>query len=95
MEPRWSHDGRELFFRDYGGEEMWVASVSTEPDFRPGRTRILFEGKFSTYARSGPSYSLHPDGKRFLMLQDVLPEPAPIEITLNWFEELERLVPTE
>ena len=51
-EPRWSHDGRELFFRDYGGEEMLVARVSTEPDFRPQRARILFEGKFSTYARS-------------------------------------------
>jgi len=29
------------------------------------------------------------------MLQDVLPEPAPIVITLNWFEELKRLVPIE
>ncbi len=95
MEPRWSHAGRELFFRDYGGEEMLVARVSAKPDFRPQRARILFEGKFSTYASSGPSYSLHPDGERFLMLQDVLPEPAPIVITLNWFEELKRLVPTE
>jgi len=51
-----------------GGEEMTVANVSTEPEFRPGRARILFEGKFSTYAPSRPSYSLDPDGKRFLML---------------------------
>ena len=95
LEPRWSRDGRELFFRIAGGEEMMYADVSTEPDFRPGRARILFEGMFSTYASSGPSYSLHPDGKRFLMLQDILPDPAPIVITLNWFEELKRLVPTE
>ena len=73
---------------------MMVAPVTIEPDSRPGRARVLFEGKFSTYARSGPSYSLHPDGKRFLMLQDILPEPAPIVITLNWFEELKRLVPS-
>ena len=55
---------------------------------------MLFERQFSTYAASGPSYSLHPDGERFLMLQDVHPEPAPIVITLNWFEELKRLVPS-
>ena len=44
---------------------------------------------------SGPSYSLDADGERFLMLQDVQPEPSEIVVTLNWFTELERLVPVE
>ena len=94
VEPRWSHDGRELFFRSLTGDKVMVANVTIEPDFLPERARVLFDGDFSTYASSGPSYSLHPDGKRFLMLQDIPPEPAPIEITVNWFEELKRLVPS-
>ena len=41
-------------------------------------------------------YDVAPDGKRFLMVQrDEPPPPARIEIALNWFEELERLIPTD
>ena len=39
-------------------------------------------------------YDVAPDG-RFMMLRDEeSPEPAQIHIVLNWFQELERLVPT-
>ena len=41
----------------------------------------------------GRTYDIHPDGQRFVMCENVLQEPVPIEITLNWFNELERLVP--
>ena len=34
-----------------------------------------------------------PDG-RFLMIKNEEPETVPINVTLNWFEELKRLVPT-
>ena len=74
---------------------MMVAEIQRTPELQPQKSRVLFEGKFSLFARSGPTYSLHPDGERFLMLKDVVPDPAPIEITVNWFEELKRLVPTE
>jgi len=64
-----------------------------EPEFRPRRARVLFEGQYSLYNQEGPQYDIHPDGERFVMVQDVEPDPAPIEITLNWFSELERLAP--
>ena len=73
---------------------MMVAELVLEPEFRPRRARVLFEGQYSLYAGAdGPTYDIHPDGERFVMIQDVVPEPVPIEITLNWFSELERLAP--
>lgn len=70
-----------------------VAALELEPEFRPRRPRVLFEGQYSLYNQDGPTYDIHPDGERFVMIQDVEPDPAPIEITLNWFSELERLAP--
>jgi serine/threonine-protein kinase len=96
-EPRWSHDGRELFYR-IGGRMMVVAIkeeggvVSFEP---PG---VLFE-QFYWGPGVWPSYGVAPDG-RFLMIQRADAPPTErdsdrIRIVLNWFEELERLVPTD
>ena len=94
-EPLWSPDGTELFYRNVKGDHVMVAEIRRKPKLEPEKARVLFEGSFSLGASAGPTYSLHPDGERFLMMKDVVPDPAPIEITLNWFEELKRLVPTD
>jgi len=39
-------------------------------------------------------YDISPDGQRFLMIKREQ-APAQINIILNWFEELKRLVPTD
>ena len=41
-------------------------------------------------------YDVGPDGQRFLMLKEdeSAASTAQINIVLNWFEELKRLVPT-
>jgi len=42
-----------------------------------------------------PKYDISPDGKRFLMMKEgTAQEQAQINVVLNWFEELKRLVPT-
>jgi hypothetical protein len=45
------------------------------------------------------NYDVSPDGRRFLMLggQGLPPveEVTELQIVLNWFEELKRLVPTQ
>ncbi len=38
-------------------------------------------------------YDIHPDGRRFLMMNMQGSEDSKINVVLNWFEELERLVP--
>ncbi len=40
-------------------------------------------------------YDISPDGKKFLMLKEVEEQAQNrINVILNWFEELKRLVPT-
>jgi Tol biopolymer transport system component len=92
-QPVWSPDGKELFYRS--GEQMMVVSVQTDPTFRAGRPEVLFEGSYrSTQNPKGLQYyDLSPDGQRFLMIKKD-DDPAQINVVLNWFEELKRLVPT-
>jgi len=92
-EPVWSPDGTELFYRS--GRRMMVVSVQTKPSFRAGRPGVLFEG--SHRATNQPLgfqyYDISPDGERFLMIRSDQ-VPAQINVVVNWFEELKRLVPT-
>ena len=92
-EPVWSPDGTELFYRS--GNRMMVVSVQTESTFRAGRPEVLFEGLYRTTGHPAglQYYDISPDGQRFLMIKRD-EDPAQINVVLNWFEELKRLVPT-
>ena len=90
--PRWSPAGGELFYRS--GNRMFAVSYSATGDaFQVEAPRELFRGNFLTEDRS---YDVFPDGEHFVMLQPAAGGGvAPTEaVVLNWFEELERLVPT-
>ena len=93
--PVWSPDGTELFYRS--GDRMMVVPIQTDPTFRAGRPEILFEGRYVTSRiwRGPPYYDISPDGQRFLMIKAVEGSTGQINVVLNWFEELKRLVPTE
>ncbi len=42
------------------------------------------------------NYDITPDGQRFLMIKESEQEALrQINVVLNWFEEMKRLVPTE
>jgi eukaryotic-like serine/threonine-protein kinase len=94
-QPRWSRGGRELFYRS--GDKMMVVDITSLPSFVAGSPRLLFEFPFATYGDNLMSYGVAPDGQRFLGIRNVHPEPPAnqINIVLNWFEELKRLVPTK
>ncbi|GMR21992.1 MAG: hypothetical protein BMS9Abin37_0315 [Acidobacteriota bacterium] len=94
--PVWNPNGRELFYRN--GGKMMVVSVQTEGELVElllGDPTILYERPFAP--SFFPTYSVTPDGQRFIDLEVTDTEPAPTELVLvqNWFQELERLVPTE
>jgi serine/threonine-protein kinase len=87
-EPRWSHRGNELFYRDAAGN-MVAAEVRTNPVFSVTRTTILFSAsRFGSFEAS-PMYDVAADDQRFLMLRP-LPgsEPERLIVVENWFEEL-------
>ncbi len=91
-QPVWSPDGTELFYRS--GEKMMVVSLQAERAFSVGKPRVLFEGVYfsSDFIPGTQYYDISPDGERFLMIRER--KEAQINVVLNWFEELKRLVPT-
>ena len=81
----WRADERELYFRQ--GDAMMVADVSTSPELRVGKPRVLFRGPFANI--QGKNYDVAPDGRRFLMvLVDEPAAPKEIAVVLNWMEDL-------
>ena len=88
---RWAANGRELFYLN--GEQMMVLAVTTGDSFQAGTPRSLF-----THVNPvgvPPNYAVAHDAQRFVMLQPTELEMEPqINVVLNWFEELKRLVPT-
>jgi len=93
-EPVWAPRGQELFYRN--GEAMMVVGIKTEPTFTAGSPAVLFTGRY-TMGGTVVDYDISPDGQRFLMMKEAdegeVPQ-AQINVVLNWFEELKRLVPT-
>jgi dipeptidyl aminopeptidase/acylaminoacyl peptidase len=96
-QPVWSPDGRELFYRS--GDKTIVVSIQTQDQtLSAGSPEVLFEGQYVSHSQPPglQYYDISPDGKRFLMLkEETVQEQAQINLVLNWFEELKRLVPTD
>jgi Tol biopolymer transport system component len=90
--PKWSRDGKEIFYLQ--SDAMMAVEVRTDPAFSAGRPRRLFGGSFRPGYANSHSFDASPDGRRFLMVRlDPGSIPRQINIVLNWFEELKRLVP--
>ena len=43
----------------------------------------------------GLSWDVAPDGRFLVIKPSVISDPTEVRVVLNWFEELERLVPTD
>ncbi len=92
-EPVWAPSGRELFYRN--ANQMLAVEIETEEGLRAGRPHVLFEKEFE-FTNNFRNYDISLDGKRFVMVQTPdSTERGQLEIVFNWFEELERLVPTK
>jgi hypothetical protein len=91
-QPRWNPAGKELFYRS--GNKMMVVDVSTASDLALSRPRVLFEQRYVFSGQTVPNYDVSPDGQRFLMVKDDSAFGR-INLVLNWFEELKRLVPSQ
>jgi eukaryotic-like serine/threonine-protein kinase len=93
-EPVWSRNGREVFYRT--GDAMMVVDVATRPTFSAGKPRRLFERRYEPTLALWPNYDVTSDGQRFLVVKTLDQDPTPpqINVVLNWFDELKRLVPT-
>lgn len=96
--PRWSRDGREIYYRSAVGSRILVAEVDVE-SFSASDPLEL--SNISTPLLR--PFDVTADGRRFLVTvpagTDETVGTAPINtrinVVLNWFEELNRLVPTD
>lgn len=71
-----------------------AVEVQTEGAFSMGGRRRLFDST-GFHLGLSQSYDIDPDGKHFLMIRrDPGSVPRQLNVILNWFEELNRLVPT-
>lgn len=93
-EPMWNPNGRELFYRNEGA--MIAVDVATGPNLTIGRPRTLFQVNYVLSPVQIPNSDVSVDGQRFLMVkpsESTEAAPTQINLVLNWFEELKRLVP--
>ena len=87
-EPRWSHGGRELCYRN--GRKTMAVAVDAKRGFHASKPKMLFEGDFPRPG-SAANYDVSPDGMRFLMLKGQMTKPAKkINVIVNWQEELKQ-----
>ncbi len=93
-EPQWSRDGKELFYRK--GEKMMAVAISAEPELAAGKPTLLFEGRYLSGLSAGnpaTNYDVAPDGRFVMIRVEERTAPTQLNLVLNWFEELKRLVP--
>ncbi len=91
--PIWSHDGRELFYRQ--GPSLMAVAVDTTKGFRAETPQVLFDASVYAGAGGDTSFDVSPDGQRFVMIRGDDPSVSrQIVIVHNWFDELKRRVPS-
>jgi hypothetical protein len=97
LEPAWSADGRELFYRNKEGNRMMAVPIRAEPQFSPGRPELLFEGEFAPSPWFGRNFDVAADGQKFLMVEYALPDDlgGEVKVVVNWFDELDRIAPVQ
>jgi Tol biopolymer transport system component len=87
--PRWSRDGRELFYYD-GQAIASVTIAAAGPALVAGRPTSLFAVK-PFGGRLGPGFEVSPDGQRFLFLLPTAmdtPRAASLVLVQNWAQGL-------
>ena len=82
------------------GKSLGIRFGETEPELRPGRPEVLFEGDFlmDPFAQDARNYDVAPDGSGFVMVlaeEDERETSPKLHVVLNWFEELKRLAPVD
>ena len=83
-----------LYYRS--GNTMKAVTLEDESRFTFGEARDLFTEWFARN-RIVANYDFDSKGQRFIMVKPVGEESLPVQINviLNWFEELQRLLPPD
>jgi Tol biopolymer transport system component len=84
IQPRWSRDGRELFYLD--GRTMMAVPFEAAEDVPSGPPKRLFDVPlhviFRTFAPF--KYDVAPDGRFLIIVRASDAPPPPLVLVLNW-----------
>ncbi|MEO6434607.1 MAG: protein kinase [Tepidisphaeraceae bacterium] len=96
--PKWSPNGKDLFYRTASNRINVATYTATANDFRAEKPRQWSRGQFTnTSAGDAGNFDLHPDGKRFAVLMP--PGRAEgvkvdkVTFVFNFFDEVRRTAP--
>ena len=94
--PKWSRNGKELFYRTTDSKIMVVTYTASGGSFRADKPLLWSPGQFTDRGLT-TNFDLHPDGKRFVVLKAPGTEEAAavnkVSFIFNFFDELRRKLP--
>ncbi len=95
--PKWSRNGKELFYRTTDNKIMAVTYTASGDSFHADKPQLWSPGQFTDLGAGFYSFDVHPDGKRFAVLKSPDTEQAAavnkVNFIFNFFDELRRKVP--
>ena len=84
-QPLWRLDGKELYFLGDDGTVKAVSVTVTGTKISTGEPVVLFKPRLSGSSVQTEQFAVHPDGKRFLVLDTVGGERGlSLGVILNW-----------
>ncbi|MFQ5768573.1 MAG: TolB family protein, partial [Acidobacteriota bacterium] len=89
LEPYWSRDGKDLFFRRTTA--LYRAHVDTRTGFRAGNPEQVLDDLPDAGQTLIRQYTLHPDGRRLLTLETRAgrsERPSQVNFVSHWFDEI-------
>src|SRR5262245_7500170 len=96
--PRWSPDGKQLYYNESQTNQLFVVDVRTTASVSFGQPRVLpIEGTIHPVAQR--NYDLTADGRQLLVVRSAAAgtsdarNAAQLHVVLSWFEELKARVP--
>jgi Tol biopolymer transport system component/tRNA A-37 threonylcarbamoyl transferase component Bud32 len=95
IEPKWRHDGRELYYLALDGNVMAVPITETKPGqpFEAGAAVRLFQTPLTVSRTDVPRnrrYDVAPDGRFLIAMPVAAGGPEPVTAVVNWASGLEK-----
>jgi Tol biopolymer transport system component len=95
--PKWSRNGKELFYRTADSKIMVVTYTASGDSFHADKPQLWSPSQFTDRGLGFYNFDPHPDGKRFAVLKAPGTEEAPavnkVSFIFNFFDELRRKFP--
>jgi eukaryotic-like serine/threonine-protein kinase len=96
--PKWSRNGKELFYSTVESKIMVVPYTASGDSFRADKPQLWSPGQFTDRGLGVYNFDLHPDGKRFAVLKapgtGQIAAVNKVSFIFNFFDELRRRVPS-